>query len=367
MHATIFAGLVLGIMIALGACDQALDTRHQSEAHNESSPARTRKYSLEAPLWTELDLKKQPDSNTVSKDGVRVSFTVVQGKPEIIDDIQYPGEKRAIAHVEYPGLPTTSIPLVQGIGGSWSDVQVGIGRLNRSDPAPTTLIQAYWGGAHCCFVIIAVVPAATKLQVVDFPAIDGEGLQDFPQDIDQDGFADFVFDDDRFKDRFSSHASSWAPPRILNIAKGQLVDVSARPSFASRFEQFAQTARTECANAARSDESDGNGVCAAYVAAAARLGRFDQAFKEATAWASKDPPSLSDCKTKLIDVHGWAECPDGQEVEFQNFATGLRWLLKKTGYIDRPNAVRDMPVSCFQIRSSDDASKAEYQMHGLYC
>ena len=138
------------------------------------------------------------------------------------------------------------------------------------------LFQNYTGGAHCCTLVQAIVPHDGALRVVDVGQYDGEPLEDLPADIDGDGRLDFVFVDNAFLYRFTGYAQSRAPPQIINLIDGEAVDVSARPGFRRLFEEDRTEARASCLQA----DGDQNGACAAFVASAARVGRFDEAWAE---------------------------------------------------------------------------------------
>ena len=174
----------------------------------------------------------------------------------------------------------------------------------------------------------AVVPVGKTLKVIEFEATDGGGIESFPTDLDRDGIADFVGSDNRFLYTFSSYAGSWAPPRILNIFKGQIIDVSDQPTFAHLYQEFEKSARQACADKSVSDR---NGACAGYVAAATRLGHFEHAMREANKLAnhSTEITLPEACAVPLVGY----SCPDGKERKFHTFESALRWFLIDTGYI----------------------------------
>jgi hypothetical protein len=151
---------------------------------------------------------------------------------------------------------------------------------NRPHP-PIVLFQAYSGGAHCCTSVKAIVPENGRLQAVEIYDGDGGPVTSAPRDVDGDGRIDFVFPDNAFYYAFASYAESLAPARIVNIVDGRAVDVSDRPEFRGVYEGEIADARTACTGGdAGDDGGNPNGACAAYVAIAARLGRFDAAWAE---------------------------------------------------------------------------------------
>jgi len=189
--------------------------------------------------------------------------------------------------------------------------------------AVAVLLESYSGGAHCCTVVQAAVPEGEGFRIVDLGAYDGEKLARRPTDWDGDGALDFFVTDDSFLYAFSGYAGSPPLPRILNIVGGKAVDVSDRPAFRPLFEQAMAGFRKDCAKGE-------NGYCAAYAAAAARVGTFD------TAWAkvlkqhdatSRDWPNA--CKVAETE-NG---CPEGQEIEYASYPEALRAFLVQHAYI----------------------------------
>lgn len=151
----------------------------------------------------------------------------------------------------------------------------------NSPQRPIVLFQTYSGGAHCCITVKAIVPEGGGLQAVPVYSGDGGPVETPPRDVNGDGRIDFVFPDNAFYYAFASYAESLAPARIVNIVDGRAVDVSDRPDFRSVYEGEIADARAACIGGEGGDDGGNpNGACAAYVAIAARLGRFDAAWAE---------------------------------------------------------------------------------------
>ena len=272
-----------------------------------------------AQLSKSIDFSDSQAPVTVSHEGAIVTLRPVRD-PELDDLIDVE------AAIRVPGLA----PVVVSEGGTTSKFftrWVGIGKLSASDAAPSILLEGFTGGAHCCATLRVVTPVGGIFKTIEFEAIDGSGAEAFPTDIDGDGRVDFVRQDDRFRYRFSSGAGSLSPPVIYNIFQGQLVDVSKKPEFAPVWVKFAAEARALCTDTSQSDR---NGACAAYVAAAARLGNFEPAMREAKRFAAKgkklDLPMA--CRSAVVD----GQCPVGMERKFLTFGDALRWFLQDTGY-----------------------------------
>ena len=193
---------------------------------------------------------------------------------------------------------------------------------------PYVLFESYTGGAHCCNAVQVVIPDEGRLAVVDLGSWDGDRIGR-PEDVDGDGRIDFVFVDNAFLYAFASYAESFAPPQILNIVDGAPVDVSARPGFRPLFEEARVDARRACIR----PEGSGNGACAAYVAAAARVGRFEEAWAEMLQHHDRDSEwgLEQGCQVALSD----RECPEGQTIRFASYPDALRHFLIERGYIAR--------------------------------
>ena len=207
--------------------------------------------------------------------------------------------------------------------------EIGVGRLDRNGTR-FLILQSFTGGAHCCNAIqIALIPAAGPVTLVDLGAWDGGPAEEMPKDEDGDGVVDFVQRDDRFLYAFSSYAGSFAPPQIINIVGGWVVDVSERPSFRRFFLEAMNDAREGCR-----DGFERNGGCAGYVAAAARAGRFDEAWRDmlrhyerTSTWGLEDA-----CR---VGVDNPDACPADQRVRFSGYPDALRYYLTEWGYLPR--------------------------------
>lgn len=197
---------------------------------------------------------------------------------------------------------------------------------NRSGAVPVVMLQSYSGGAHCCNHVQLAGYSSGKLKVVDLGSWDGDELG-IPRDVNQDGLVDFVMRDNRFLYAFSSYAESYAPPQILNVLGGKVVDVSRHPAFATLYGKEMKEAGEVCQSG---NGSGANGACPAFVAAAARLGKLDQAWRQMIAAydASVDWTLPTGCW--VSDEQG---CPPGQEITYKSYPEALHAFLVRTGYV----------------------------------
>lgn len=199
-----------------------------------------------------------------------------------------------------------------------------LGRLSKGGPE-SAFFQDYTGGMHCCQRMRVVTPSGGGLTVVELGGYDGAEIG-WPRDLDGDGTRDFVVTDDRFLYAFESYAASVAPPRVLNVVDGTARDVSAEPRYAPLFRKAAQRTRKACIG-----EEYPNGACAAWAAAAARLGTLDQVWPVILAEYRKEPAAWPDRCNVARDEDG--QCPEGKLVEYPDYPTGLRAYLAELGYI----------------------------------
>ena len=214
---------------------------------------------------------------------------------------------------------------------------------NRSVSGPAVMLQSFSGGAHCCNSIQLAGFVAGKLKVLDLGSWDGDYI-DPPKDISGDGVVDFVMYDNSFLYAFASYADSSAPPKILNVINGEVRDVSGNPAFRPLFAKEMQAAGQLCR--AGSDRSP-NGACASYVAAAARLGKLNQAWPQML--AAYDATSDWDLPTGCRVREGAGGCPDGAKIIYKSYPEALLAFLKGEGYI----AQGWLPPEAFQPTQED--------------
>jgi hypothetical protein len=157
-----------------------------------------------------------------------------------------------------------------------SEHGLSVGTLDR-DGNRFVMWQAYTGGLHCCFDIQLILPDGPERGVVSLGAFDMEMMTDVPTDVDGDGRTDFVLRDNAFLYAFASFAGSFAPPQIWNVERGRAVDVSAAPRYRPLFVEAIAETRPICLD--RRGGDDRNGACAAFVAASARIGDFEGAWR----------------------------------------------------------------------------------------
>jgi hypothetical protein len=157
---------------------------------------------------------------------------------------------------------------------------VTVGRLDRSGRR-YVMLGSFTGGLHCCWRVQIALPDGPRRHVLDLGAHDaapnlGDDVTGV-RDMDGDGRVDFVFGDDAFLYRFASYSGSSAPLQILNVVAGRVVDVSGARRYRRLHEREMETLRQACREGVFGQR---NAACAAYVASAARIGRFEDAWGE---------------------------------------------------------------------------------------
>lgn len=205
--------------------------------------------------------------------------------------------------------------------------RIGVFRNVPGGP-PAVMLQSFSGGAHCCNHVQMVEAVGNRLRTVDLGSFDGDRM-DLPDDISGEGVADFVVPDQDFLYSFTAYAASYAPPRILNVVGGRVVDVSTRPAFARVFRRVVTDAGKVCR--ADPDGAVRNGACAAYVAAAGRAGGLQRAWSDML--ASYDPSQEWEYPTGCaVDAE---ECPPGKSIKYPGYPYALLDFLKTRDYVPK--------------------------------
>lgn len=281
----------------------------------------------QAQVWEQVFPLQRMQGFTIEGEGVTVKVTP---PPPYPDDREVSDEEHAATYadakitVQFPGLPIYEAPKDEYRSSPYG-ISVGIGRMAPDDVSPTVLIGGYSGGMHCCATLQAISlvdgsPVSTLL-----PMKDGEPVDAFPADIDGDGTRDFEWIDQSLLYAFASYAGSSPVPRIYNLRRAELVDVSREPQFAPLFRTFAAKALAAC----REEDSESAGPCAAYAYAMAVQGQAEEGIRTAVALAEEPLWYPHDCLAEYVDDR----CPEGKERTFAGFEDALRWMMREHGYL----------------------------------
>jgi len=277
--------------------------------------------------WRQVYPLQDMQSFTIAGDGVSV---VVAPPPPYPNDHEVSDEEFATTYADakitaaFPGLPTYAVPRDEYRSSPYG-ISVGIARMAPDDPAPTVLIGGYSGGAHCCATLQAISLVDGRPVSTILPMKDGEPLTEFPTDLDGDGIRDFEWIDNSLLYAFTSYAGSLPVPRIYNLRRGELVDVSHEARYAPRFREFAAEALAAC----RSEKSENAGPCAAYAYAMAIQGKAEEGIRTAVTLAEEPSWYPIDCLVDWVDD----QCPEGKQRTFAGYEDALRWIMREHGYL----------------------------------
>jgi hypothetical protein len=197
-------------------------------------------------------------------------------------------------------------------------------RLDPTSPALSIVMTSYSGGAHCCRDVQVATPSPVGWTVSQLGSFDNAPLMRPPRDLDGDGVADLVIYDSRFAYVFDSYAGSVQPMRIYAVRARQVVEVSREP-------RFRKALLADMASAEAGCREHGSGACAAYVADAARVGRFVQAW--AVMLTAIDPKTAEFPHETCGGRISYGDCPPGQKGKLRDYPTALRLFLTETGYL----------------------------------
>lgn len=219
-----------------------------------------------------------------------------------------------------------------GQAGSGDQDTIAIGKLDRRQRLPSVMYLNWsMGGLHCCTWARVAHPFGGTWRTFDLGHWDAVVPVEFPRDLSGDGVADFRLADVRFLYAFYGYAGTPAPPMFYTIRHGQLVDISRERAFRRYF--LADRARNRAGCAA----SDGynNGICAAFAADAAMLGRLDADWPLIVKSYARPKHTIEDWPLPEGCRH-WSSdgnCPKEATITYADYPAALRGFLRDTGYV----------------------------------
>lgn len=156
--------------------------------------------------------------------------------------------------------------------------RIAVVRFGRSDPRPGVIVESQSGGSGGALSVQFLAPSGRGYRVLPLGSLQGGLLQgeiaDEPRDLSGDGFLDLTLRDGAFDSAFGCNACTPRPPRVFAVKQGRVVDESRAPALRPVFAADMARLEPRCL----SEEPERNGTCAAYVADAARAGRFRAAW-----------------------------------------------------------------------------------------
>lgn len=232
--------------------------------------------------------------------------------------------------VDSQGLPAARLKIMapdgavldhQTMGSSWANLTFMVVQMDAADPVRQLILADYSGGAHCCTQVTVFERRDGRWNRSELGSWDGD-VPATPKDLDNDGRKEMVFADQAFLYAFASYAESAAPPVIKQVHQGKITTLSADRAFRPTYAAYLEEVRAGCL-------AGSNGVCAAFVATAARLGQLDAAwslmlgaYDQVSDW---DLPKA--CRIRTQDA-----CPTDAELTFATYPEALQWFLGKNGY-----------------------------------
>ena len=311
LQTPILVGIALLVLVGIGSALAKGEHKPATPARLTSPTAPPAAPTLPPPTdamdtWVEWDGSDGPKHFQVERYGID-AVSVFQ------DELNAP-------QLTLRGLSGASVKWT-GDGTSWSPAARFAVTTLGSDPTPAILMTSFSGGAHCCVTLTMATEQNGSWSQLELGSWDGDRV-DLPTDLDGDGVKEFRFADQAFLYAFASYAESYAPPVIHQIGEGQVRDVSDAPRYRSIFASYADRTREAC-------EKNGNGACAAYVAAAARAGKLDEAW--AVMLRSYDQAYVWDLP-KACRLRTAGACPPEAEIKFATYPEALQWFLGEHGY-----------------------------------
>lgn len=181
---------------------------------------------------------------------------------------------RALVTLRAPGAPPLSVKTDPASGYA----RIAVVRFGRDDPRPGVIVASQSGGSGGNLSMQFLVPTGAGYRVLGLGSLQGGLLQgeiaDEPRDLSGDGYVDLMLADGAFDSAFGCNACTPRPPRLFAVKHGRVIDESRDPASRAVFVADMERLAPRCL----SKERYRNGACAAYVADAARAGRFQSAW-----------------------------------------------------------------------------------------
>jgi hypothetical protein len=259
--------------------------------------------------------------------------TFTHGQMTLRVDVDGPndGDRTGTLTVEQPGMEPATVA-ESTVGTGWG--RIGVIPFDDAG-TPSVIFGVFSGGAHCCTQLSAVTVVDGRFVVSGIASVDTDMIE--PVDIDGDGTMELDLPDDRFNYEFDSFAGS-IPPRLVYKAKdGEVYDASSEPRYAPLYEQQLAETHAMCSG----DEEWFYSACAAMLASAIRLGRFDEYYA----------PMAEALRSGAAKGSGWDDfsvCPDeacAEHVTAKSFPEAVVLKLAEYGYMDWATAVNHAGIT----------------------
>ncbi len=278
---------------------------------------------------TWLSFKKVPLVFTAGGVTVRVEALPCPTQPIGDSSCRWEGyNNQAAVRVSAQGVR----PLMLTTDRQSSYARIAVVWFSGQDPRPGVIVESQYGGSGGVLTAQLLIPSGNSYRAVPLEGHNGAYLQgeltDSLQDLSGNGRIDLRLQDGAFDSVFGCNACTPRPPMLFTVKDGKAVDESRDPALRSVF--AADMARL--APICLSKTKDRNGACAAYVADAARAGRFKAAWAAMLKHYEHGGSLWEPCN---LPVSNWADhrCPEEHITRFRNFPESLRAFLTQTGYL----------------------------------
>jgi hypothetical protein len=182
--------------------------------------------------------------------------------------------------------------------------------LQNLDPdgVPEVVFHRYTGGAHCCSIFTTYSLQGDRLhRTLTYP-LDAGAAGGF-EDIDGDGYSEFLSADQRFLYAFGSYASSWPPNIFLTFRNGSLIDTTRQ--FPDRLRS---TAYTMYEHTRDQPGLGANSILAGYVGQKVLMGEYESGWDYMLAhYDSTDTWGLTEYSTDGEEIGTFADYPEALE------------------------------------------------------
>lgn len=203
---------------------------------------------------------------------------------------------------------------------------VSLVELDPTNQQPELIVQSYTGGAHCCVeTVFGVATPQGPWEVVTLGQFNGGPTP--LDDLDNDGVAEVITQDDAFLYTFDAYTASLAPPKIWGLKQGKVVDRTRDPAFQAYLKKGLNELGAPTVNQVVNGNVEKsapwpNGYWAGYVAWKSLVG------EGAEAWATMERAYDRTRKYCPDLTRGESDCP----TQLVSFPQVLAPFLKKNGY-----------------------------------
>jgi len=182
--------------------------------------------------------------------------------------------------------------------------------LQNLDPdgVPEVVFHRYTGGAHCCSIYTIYSAQGDRLhRTLTYP-LDAAGAGGF-EDLDGDGYSEFLSSDQRFLYAFGSYASSWPPNIFLTFRHGSLIDTTRQFP-----ERLRSTAYTMYEHTRDNPGLGANSILAGYVGQKILMDEYESGWDYMLAhYDSTDTWGLTEYSRDGEEIGTFADYPEALE------------------------------------------------------